>query len=455
MFEQDREFCYSVALDKSCETIAGPHKLFMSGTGYNSEKELFCRGMDSHHRSVAEIRVQGEKMMSFSNKGPVRYAWIGWVVLFLVTAAVITAGSERSVVINYRLAALDWLAGRGLYNFNGVGGFVYLPQAAMLFIPFAMLPPVAGEVLWRLFTIAIFAVSLSRFAILAGERTGKTLFPLMSLAAIPLVWDCARNGQSTLIMTAMMLLAVIDVARCRWWRATLWLVLGVAFKPLAIVLVLLIMAIDRPMTWRVGLALAATALAPFALQHPGYVLDQYSSFLQNSRIAAHVAVVAHGWSSPFNALQLMGIHVPERVQTGVRLAAAFATLALCGLTRRRHDAARSAVFVFSLATAYIILFSPRTEENTYMMLGPSLALFLAQAFLIEKRTGEGALLTGIALAIVGSRLTEHLLTPHAGTGWLSPLMATCFLVYLLVRLFTVRHEDDGNDVLPAGRQTAC
>ena len=69
------------------------------------------------------------------------------------------------------------------------------------------------------------------------------------IVAIPLAWDCARNGQATLIMTGFMLLAVVDAAHSRWWRATLWLALSVAIKPLAIVLVLLIAATDRPMTW--------------------------------------------------------------------------------------------------------------------------------------------------------------------------------------------------------------
>ncbi len=378
-------------------------------------------------------------MTTFRSKNAERYAWAAWAVLFLVTAAIMTTGSERSVVINYRLAASDWMAGRVLYNFNGIGGFTYLPQAAILFIPFAVFPPVIGEVLWRLVSILLFAFSLRGFAGLAG-RSERPLYPLMSFAALPLVWDCARNGQATLIMTAMMLLTVVDMARSRWWRATLWLALSVAFKPLAIVLVLLVMAIERPMTWRVALGMAATALAPLAMQHPGYVLDQYAAFLRNSQIAAHVAVVARGWSSPFNALQTAGISVSEGIQTAIRLIAAVLTLIFCLLARRRHDAARSAVFVFSLAAAYVILFSPRTEENTYMMLAPALALFLVQAFLIEKRPGEGIMLAAMVLAMVGSRPIEHLMTPRVETSWLSPLMATCFFAYLLVKLFAGRSE---------------
>jgi hypothetical protein len=262
------------------------------------------------------------------------------------------------------------------------------------------------------------------------------LFPLITLTTIPLAWDCARNGQATLALTGLMLLAVVDVARSRWWRATLWLSLGVAVKPLAIVLVLLIMAVYRPMTWRVLLGMAAVALAPFAAQHPAYVLQQYQAFLHSTTLAAHVGVVVSGWSSPFSALRLAGVDVPEYVQTALRLAAAITTLALCFLAMRRHDAARSAIFVFSLAVVYLMLFSPRTESNTYAMLGPVIGVFLAWAFLVKNRDKEGLLLGGIAAILLGSRPLERLLTPHADTSWVSPLMAACFAAYLLVRLFS-------------------
>ena len=374
--------------------------------------------------------------MSVYDRRAVRQAWIGWAALFLVVAAMLVSGTTRTAIPPYRLAALNWLAGKGLYDGTGVGGFVYFPQAAILFVPFALLPQVASDVLWRLVMIGTFSAGLRVFAGLAGDKTGKELFPLMTLAAIPLAWDCARNGQATLIMTGFMLLAVVDAARNRWWRATLWLTLGVAIKPLAIVLVLLIAAIDRPMTWRVLLGMMALALLPFAVQHPAYVLQQYSACLQNTTTAAHVGVVARGWTTPFTALRAVAdVDVPERIQTVMRLIGAAVTLGLCFFARRRYEAARSAVFLFSLAALYLMLFSPRTENNTYAMLGPAIGVFLARAFLVEKRTGEGVLLAAMVLALASSRVIERLLAPRAEAIWLPPFMAGCFAIYLLTRFF--------------------
>jgi hypothetical protein len=378
--------------------------------------------------------------LSFNEKRAEKAAWMGWVLMAVVSAVIIASGSTRTSVPAYREGAVYWMAGKTIFVDPGVGGFVYLPQAAILFIPFALLPVVACEVLWRFVNIGVFALGIFHFAGLMPGRSEKKLFPLMTLVCLPLAWSCARNGQATLIMTGLMLLAVVDIARSRWWRATLWLSLAVAIKPLAIVLVLLALAIYRPLSWRVPVGMLATALFPFVTQRPEYVMDQYAAFWSSLTKAVHVGSVDVGWTTPFNAMQVLGIMVPEKLQTLLRVTAAVGTLVLCFWSRLRHDAARSAVFVFSLAVTYLMLFSPRTENNTYAMLGPPIAAFLAGAVLIEQRPREGILLSCIALAILGSRSIEHVLTPHAGTSWLNPFMAACFAVYLLVTFFTDRKD---------------
>jgi hypothetical protein len=92
-----------------------------------------------------------------------------------------------------------------------------------------------------------------------------------------------------------------------------------------------------------------------------------------------------------------------------------------------------------------MLFSPRTENNTYAMLGPAIAVFLAGAYLIEQRRGEGVMLSCMAGAILGGRAIERLLTPNAGASWVSPLMAACFTAYLLVRFFREMQWQDNKN----------
>src|SRR5512147_1219627 len=359
--------------------------------------------------------------MPVDGKTAVRTAMAGWIVLFLAVSAIVVLDGKRSVVPAYRAGALSWISGQPLYDGTGVGGFVYLPQAAVLYVPFALFPPVVGEVLWRLGMIAVFAAGLYRFGRLAGESSAGEFFPLLTVVTIPLVWDCARNGQATLAITGLMLLAVADREQGRLWRATAWLSLGIAIKPLVLVLALLVMATDRRMSWRLLAGMAVTALMPFLLQSPGYVVQQYRACVENMTTAVHVGVSVKGWTSPFTALRALGIaDVPENIQTAIRAGGALATLLLCFYAKRRLEPSRAALYLFTLSVLYLMLFSPRTENNTYAMLSPALAAFLAQAFLDGHRSGQGLLLAAMALLLAGSRVVERLVAPHAEQVWLSP-----------------------------------
>jgi alpha-1,2-mannosyltransferase len=366
----------------------------------------------------------------------VRNAWLIWAALFLTIAVMIFTGNTRVSIPSYWTAASNWLAGRGLYDGTGVGGFVYLPQAAMLFVPFSLLPPAPCETLWRVVNIGVFALGLRAFSRIAGGRSGAELFPLMTLITAPFAWDCARNGQATLAMTGLMLLAASDMAVGRRLRAALWLSLGVAVKPLSLAMLLLVVAGERRMIRPALLGLAAVAVAPFLLKPADYVLSQYLAFFQNATTAAHVGVVSAGWSTPFTALRIAGLDTPEGVQTAIRVAAAAFTLLLYHIARKRFDPDYAMVWLFSLSAVYIILFSPRTETVTYALLGPAVAGFLARAWLIEKRRTEAVLLACLAAATTGSAILQRLLAPHAEAIWLPPLMATCFAVYLMFRLLT-------------------
>ena len=66
-------------------------------------------------------------------------AWASWVALILIIDVLILVGSDHTVVPAYRDAALQWLAGKDIYNATG-HGFLYLPSAAILFAPCAVLP---------------------------------------------------------------------------------------------------------------------------------------------------------------------------------------------------------------------------------------------------------------------------------------------------------------------------
>ena len=103
---------------------------------------------------------------------------------------------------------------------------------------------------------------------------------------------------------------------------------------------------------------------------------QYVMSLQMIR-ASSLCGMNELWAQPFSMLTLIGINVPESAQTATRVVAGLATLVLCWQARRRHSSVRAVEYLLSFATLYILLCNPRTENNTYAMLGPVIGIFAA------------------------------------------------------------------------------
>ena len=385
-------------------------------------------------------------------------AWASWVALILVIDVLILVGSDHSVVQAYRDAALQWFAGKDIYNATG-HGFLYLPSAAILFAPCALLPVAAGEIVWRLLTIGSFAVGIRRLSTVAGRGLSVDLFPLLTLSSLPPALSCARNGQSTLVMMAFMILAVVDLSETgpagpRRWRAALWLSLSLAFKPLSLAMLLVVAALDWRMAWRLVLGVACVLLFPFLTQSPHYVAAQYAMSLQMFR-ASSLCGMNELWAQPFSVLSLMHVSVPESVQTMIRVAAGMATLALCWLARRSQRQVRAVEYLLAFTVIYILLFNPRTENNTYAMLGPVIGLFAAPWIGNNRhRLAVGVMSLMLLLLAAGDELVRAL-TPPGEHIWLKPTLALIFLLYLVRHMFEpqddARRRSAGAMLAPAKR----
>ena len=159
-----------------------------------------------------------------------------------------------------------------MYELSGIGGFTYFPQAAILLVPFALLPPWLGEIAWRLVSVGAFALGSGQLSVLlSASDVGRHFFPLMTLAAVPLVMGlrAQRPGNAADGRPYAPRRWPISPGR-GWWLAVLWLCLAVSIKPLAIVLILLVIAVDRAMSWRlvVGLRRDGARAVPDAASLP-------------------------------------------------------------------------------------------------------------------------------------------------------------------------------------------
>ncbi len=288
-------------------------------------------------------------------------------------------------------------------------------------------------------TIGSFAVGIRRLSTLAGRGLSVDLFPLLTLAALPPALSCARNGQSTLIMTATMLLATVELAvvdsdavepanarskSARLWLATLWLSLSLAFKPLALPMLLLVGALDRRMAWRLVLGVAAVLAFPFLFQSSHYVVSQYGKSLEMLRASSHCGMIEL-WAQPFSVLGSVGVNISEGAQTLVRMAAAVVTLVLCWQAQRRHATPRAMEYLFSFSALYILLFNLRTENNTYAMLGPAIGLFTARWIVLSRHRIAVAFLSLLVLFLAAGDELVRRRRLRESTSGSSPAWRSC------------------------------
>src|SRR5690606_22275072 len=140
--------------------------------------------------------------------------------------------------------------------------------------------------LWRAINIGVFAFGVLRLTRLAAPSSTLAFNIIVTSIAALLSWSAARHGQMTLVMGGLMMSAVADLHARSFWRASIALALAVAFKPLAIVLVLLAAALYPRTSWRIALVFLGIGLAPFAFQSTEYVLSQYRAVPDMFRDAA-------------------------------------------------------------------------------------------------------------------------------------------------------------------------
>jgi hypothetical protein len=353
--------------------------------------------------------------------------WGLWGLYAVVVACLMYNGPRSYQIYSvYHAAGGRWLAGEPLYDGTG-WGFIYLPQSAVLFSPFSCLPYPWAATLCRILNIAVFAVGVRRFLRYAGRDGSVDLFLPGSLLIMPLAITSARHGQMTLAMGAMMLLAIPDLLDRRWWRAALWLTLGLALKPLIVVLVLLVVVLYPQVSWRLAVGLAALLAFPFLTQHPWYVLEQYRQCVQMFDDAQKYALTHAGeYAQLFWMLKSVGVDIPEIGQTALRLLAAVLALAVCQAVRPRCTPSRFAVLLLTISVVYLLLFNPRTERNTYSLLAPSLALFAVQAFSSGRRIQAAALLGIVAFYFFSYPLGKYYF--GSPTVWIKPLLCLLFVV---------------------------
>jgi len=357
--------------------------------------------------------------------------WITWACFaaLVLISRLDSTDSIENVISVYRDAGLRWLHGEDLYpaQFR----FNYLPTSAAFFAAWNWLPfPVAGA-LWRIANIAIFALGLWRVSSLGEGPHTRTRFLLATLITIALSVSAARYGQLTLAMAGLMMIAVADLEAGSLWRAAIFAALAVVMKPLAVVAWLTLAAVYPRLRWRAAVALAFFLLLPFLFQKTDYVFRQYADVpaMLEARANQH-----YHWQHLFGLFEALGWVATHFQQTAIRAVGATAVLYLAWRTKHHAPSIGVGLTLYALATCYILLLGSATENNTYAMLAPFIALMAAAAW--ETRNGRRLIvISGLALIM----LLSHTLTrafPQTVLATLKPMVGVilfCWVAWITIR----------------------
>ena len=355
-----------------------------------------------------------------------------WLLPMVAFTMMVTLHPEkRTVTPLYHAAAANWQAGKTLYM--GPGGMNYLPHFALAFAPFEAMPAPWGDITWRWLSAGLLAGGFWRLARQLRPDAPEQLFFWSSLFGLLLCLDALRNGQANALFAALTTHAVVSLMQQRWWLATPVIFAALAIKPLGLVLLLLAPVVYRPMIWHAALGCVIFAAFPFLFGKPHYVWSQYEALVENLRACS--VVTDHRFADINGLLRTLGLGLSDRASQLLRVLAGGATLGLCWLGARRLTEPSKGVFLLALTTAYLMLFNPMNEVNSYVILAPVLAALAAFYLKFEEPKSLGWAL--VLMAVTMAVLPELLRTVYGNSFalWWHPLMTLVFVALLVWRMW--------------------
>lgn len=384
------------------------------------EKRHGCMAVTTNNGAPGlRFPIDPERPLGLS---PVLVAGLIWAAVFIVVLSLrLTDKIHGNSYAFYEAAGHRWLNREPLYDLTTIEGFQYFPQAALMFAPLAALGWPWGNILWRVLEwgLLIFGVRRCTAELIPTRRDEG--FLLASCFAVGPAIGPLGNGQANLLLAALSLHVAADIMQGRWWRGAGVAAFGVAMKPMFAVLALLVLALYRPMRWRIPLALFVAFLVPWLVADPAYVAEQYATLLPKLSLGAKPE--PH-YEDLRGMVATFGWVIPHHVATVLRVAAALATLAIGVVARRRVREPYAVALIVGLAAAYLMVFNPRSQSSSYAIPGAIVAV-LAAMYLYERRKGAFA----VALVVqVAFTLNHNYLLPIE--LWLKPLASIALGVFL-------------------------
>ncbi|PWC33366.1 hypothetical protein TSO352_23075 [Azospirillum sp. TSO35-2] len=332
---------------------------------------------------------------------------------------------HRCISWIYRQALDAWVTASPLYA-PGLHGFLYLPTGALIYGPFALIPQPLDSYIWRLFLSVALVAAVRRYTAMLIPGTGLAAAGTVLALAIPAAAIDLLRGQMTLLMIAVLLVATVEAAAGRNRRAGLLLALSVVVKPLALIPAMLILVAvpHAGLGFVAGLALGI--LVGLLHPDPNYAITQWVAVVEKLRTAS--APDTGTWFDVGAVFKRLGWIGPSEQLFALRSVAALATLMLAMLASHRFATRIAVILCLHLGVCYLLLWNPRVEEGSYVML----ALLAGGQFLIASQTPGGKMPAGFTLVLclaLGTHMYGDWVYRPTAT-WIKQLMAMAWMLTL-------------------------
>jgi alpha-1,2-mannosyltransferase len=335
---------------------------------------------------------------------------------------------DRNECALFQESAQKWWDHQSLYEpIKWIDGFLYLPQSVVIYSPFAAMGHPAGDIAWRLFGLLLLTTGMWRLSYVLSPKYGALIFAIASYIAVAPSLGSLRNGQPNMHISGIMLHTAVELSRRRLWAAAILLLVGLAIKPIIFVMVLLVMALYPAIIWRSAVVAGVLAIVPYIGQNAHYVNWQYQQFWEKLSVAEAPTRAFCDFRGIF---WTFGWIMPVKLYTFIQMFAAGGTLLMCFVARMRHREPFRAIYLAALAAVYLMLFNPRTESNSYVILEPYIAIPAAMMFFGWKRP-----LAGIFLIFLSVLMFCDGWAYHATENWLKAITCIVYSAFLAREIF--------------------
>jgi hypothetical protein len=307
-----------------------------------------------------------------------RILWGVVIGVSILRGLLIHFARHRGIYGIYLHAGQNWLTGQNVYaDKDGLDVFRYAPLIAAAMTPLAKVSRIAGSLLFRTVNVSVFM--FGAFAFLdrvVQERRGTIAASIYWIILAPLAFNGLTDLQVNALATGLMLLAVAAPPRSKWTLAAVCLMLAVLLKVYPVALMLpCILLWPRQLTGRCIAAMAVGLAAPFLMQHPHYVWDQYHRWFHLMSSNDRQWRGIDDWYRDVRLpLKKIGVDVSPAAYTVLQfITAAWVAVVSYRFPSQQFNWRRDLAILYGMAAGWMMAFGPATEGVTYVMLAPALA----------------------------------------------------------------------------------